>query len=527
MKQLFTLQSRIFLFIAAILLITLGLETIVFNRQIEKQIVQEGEKRTMAIAVNVAGDPGIIAAFFESDPSSIIQPITKNLQEITDVSFIVVMNMDSIRYSHAEVDRIGKHFVGGDEVDAINGRQYTSIAKGTLGISLRSFVPIKSENRQIGVVSVGKLLTDIQKQQKKYTALLNLLTFCALIIGLLGAIFLSRNIKRTIFGLEPSEIAAMMEERDIILSSINEGIIAIDTTGTIIELNENAKRLLSLEEESRGKSLRELFPETKLPIVIESGTPLLDQEEIIKGKVVLSSRTPMISRGEIIGAVASYRDMSEIRRLAEELTEVKSYINALRAQHHEHLNKLHVISGLLQLERFDEATQYITRTMVKQQELFDFLRNRIIPPSISGLLLAKINEAKEHHINCTIDPDSIFPATEEKNIDSYVIIIGNLLQNAIEALKKSNRTEKHISISFLYRENNLIISIGDNGPGIPAGEHERIFSKGFTTKEQSEERGYGLYLLKQHVAKLNGYIEISNTMGAVFTVTLPLQEKSD
>jgi sensor histidine kinase regulating citrate/malate metabolism len=521
MKQLFSLQSRIFIFISVLLLFALGIEIITFNKQIEQHIVNEGKKQTLTIADTVSRDPRIIAAFSDGTPSTVIQPITKNLQEMTGVSFIVVMNMDSIRYSHPEQDRIGKHFVGGDEQEAINGKRYTSIAKGTLGISLRSFVPIISDGQQIGVVSVGKLLTDIKKQQQKYTAVLNLLTFCTLIIGLIGAIFLAKNIKRTIFGLEPYEIAALMEERDILLSSINEGIVAIDKECTIIEFNENAKRLLSLNDDCVGKPLQELFPETRLPEIMGSGIPLLDQEETINGKIVLCSRTPMVSRGETIGAVASYRDMSEIRKLAEELTEVKSYINALRAQHHEHLNKLHVISGLIQLHRFKEASSYITATMTKQQELFDFLRHNICSPAISGLLLAKIKEAEENHIECTIDPESSFPSIDKSKVDSFVIIIGNLIQNAIDALKTDTSYTKNISILLRHQPRNILIRISDTGPGIPSEYHDLIFTNGFTTKEESGNRGYGLYLLKQHVSKLEGSIEIENSRGTTFTVNIP------
>ena len=213
--------------------------------------------------------------------------------------------------------------------------------------------------------------------------------------------------------------------------------------------------------------------------------------------------------------------MSEIRKLAEELTEVKSYINALRAQHHEHLNKLHVISGLIQLHRFKEAAHYITATMTRQQELFDFLRHNIGSPAISGLLLAKIKEAEENHIECTIDPESSFPRILEEHLDSFVIIIGNLIQNALDALKTDKVDTKKISILLRYEPDQILISINDTGPGIPKKYHDLIFSKGFTTKEESGKRGYGLYLLKQHVSRMGGSIQIESSKGTRFIVTIP------
>lgn len=521
MQKIYSLQLRIFFMLSILLLVTLGLETLIFNRLIAKRIIQEGEEQTLAIADIIAKDPEIIEAFDTDNPARIIQPITRELQIITDVSFIVVMNMDAIRYSHPKVDRIGKHFVGGDEQAALQGARYVSQARGTLGISLRAFVPIVEDGRQIGVVSVGKLLNEIEKQQRKYTAALNLLTLGALTIGFLGAIIMARNIKRTIFGLEPYEIAELLEERDTILSSINEGIIAIDREDRVIELNENAKRLLSLGDNSVGRPIQELFPETRLPDVIKSGTPIVDQEEIINGKVLLTSRKPMVSRREIIGAVASFRDMSEIKKLAEELTEVKSYINALRAQHHEHLNKLHVISGLIQLQRFDEATRYITLTMTKQQKQFDFLREHIVSSAISALLLAKIREAEENHITCTIDPATTLPQVKEAAVDALITIIGNLLQNSIEALKEDQRADKYVSI-FIKRDfDQVLIHVQDNGPGIPPDLSKLIFNNGFTTKEESGNRGYGLYLVKRHVQNLDGCISTCTHNGTHFSVRIP------
>jgi len=66
------------------------------------------------------------------------------------------------RYSHPLTDRLGQRFVGGDERAALEGETYISKAVGTLGLSIRAFVPILDENaRQTGVVSVGLLLQDL------------------------------------------------------------------------------------------------------------------------------------------------------------------------------------------------------------------------------------------------------------------------------------------------------------------------------------------------------------------------------
>ncbi|GAA3321383.1 hypothetical protein GCM10020331_036980 [Ectobacillus funiculus] len=71
-----------------------------------------------------------------------IQGFTEEIRGLTNVQFIVVMDMNGIRKSHPDPAKIGKRFVGGDEYPALKGKEHVSISKGTLGISLRSFIPI-------------------------------------------------------------------------------------------------------------------------------------------------------------------------------------------------------------------------------------------------------------------------------------------------------------------------------------------------------------------------------------------------
>ena len=117
----------------------------------------------------------------------------------------------------------------------------------------------------------------------------------------------------------------------------------------------------------------------------------------------MTNRVPIISRGKIVGAIASFRDKTEVTKLAEELTGVKKLAWSLRAQNHEFMNKLHTISGLIQLEEYDEALQFISDVAKVRSNISNILTENIKDASISALLLSKYNKAEECRVKLKID----------------------------------------------------------------------------------------------------------------------------
>ncbi|MFA6505871.1 MAG: sensor histidine kinase [Treponemataceae bacterium] len=506
------LKHRIFLVVIAIAVVSVVVETFFVQRFFREYVVDSTAQKVMTVAMETARDTEIIAAFGNENPSLIIQPIAERIRLLSSASYVVVFNMDTVRYSHPQPDRLGKRFVGGDEQRALTGERYISQALGTLGLSIRAFAPIrKTSGEQIGVVSVGILIQDLDKETRRIGVILATAAGVSLALGLFGAFGLSNNIKKTIFGLEPAEIATLLEERNVIISSIKEGIVAVDTDGRIILINENAKRLLEIEGDSVGLPVTEVIPNTKLMEVVANGAAHLDEEQIFNKKVLLTNRIPLISRNKTIGAVATFRDLSEVRTLAEELTEVKRYIDALRAQHHEFLNKLHVVSGLLQLERYDDAVHFIVKAVSVQQQVFDILRKKIEAPDVAALILAKMNEAQESNIDLLIDEKSSLPLLRQEIVASIVTIVGNLLQNAVESLRSAEKEQKTIRLSFRTVAGMLEIRVADNGNGIKGELRERIFEGGVTTKADRGNMGIGLSLVRMHARLLGGDVYLADS----------------
>jgi two-component system sensor histidine kinase DctS len=104
-----------------------------------------------------------------------------------------------------------------------------------------------------------------------------------------------------------------------------------------------------------------------------------------------------------------------------------------------------------------------------------------------------------------------------------VIIFGNLLENAFDSFRDSSEVEKEIYVSIEQHEELLSILIEDNGMGIPKEVESLIFNEGFSTKDGSN-RGIGLFLIHEIVAKANGTIQVESNpgKGTTFIITFTL-----
>ncbi|UOF90460.1 PAS domain-containing protein [Fodinisporobacter ferrooxydans] len=182
-----------------------------------------------------------------------------------------VANMKQIRYSHPDPKLIGKIMEKdpGDNGKVLAGHSSITQAMGSLGLSVRGKAPIfDSLHHQIGLVSVGYLVSDIWDKIFAFLVRIAGLGVIALAMGLWGATLLSGHIKRQIFNMEPLEIAFLAQKQASILESIREGIIAVDSEGKISTYNQEAKRLLGLDSaDVIGKSIASIIPNSRLPEV--------------------------------------------------------------------------------------------------------------------------------------------------------------------------------------------------------------------------------------------------------------------
>ena len=520
-----SLQTRMILLVSLLVLLLVliasGIYTAIIGDILEQQIGQ----RALQMAETVARIPLVQEQIVKPHAEGRLQDLAEKIRLETGAEFIVIGNKDGIRYSHPFPDRLGKQMVGGDNAPALQrGEAYISQAVGTLGPSIRGKAPIfDARGKVIGVVSVGYLLEDVRSQIHTRQVRVVFLVVFLVLLGIAGAINISKHFKKAIFGLEPEQIARMFTERATIIASIREGIVAIDREALVTVTNRQASVVLgkSSEAEIIGQHIRNVLPGARLSRILTGGKERVDQELIIGDKSLIINTVPMLENNQIIGAVASFRRKDELDTLAKQLSQVKEYSQMLRAQTHEYSNKLHTIAGLIQIGHSKEALELIGQESAGYQGLIAFLAKAVPHPVLAAFLIGKYNHAQELRLRFIIDPDSqLIDVPQQLNREKVLTILGNLIDNAFDAALQKG-TDPQVRLSMTDSGNDLVFEIEDSGPGIAADLSDKIFEKGFSTK--NTDRGQGLYLVKKALSEVQGQITFAESElgGTLFSVFIP------
>lgn len=494
-------------------------------KNIEAEIQTATAKQAMDLAHLLAQDSFVQTAMESANPSERLQPFAEHWRLTTGASFVVIANMQQIRITHPLVENIGTPLTDLYRDPVLHGEDYLYIGKGSLDPSLRANAPIFSPDgsRQIGLVSIGFSLETMHEQIIKQIVHLFPGMVAALLLCILGSIFVSRKIKQTIYGLEPYQIAALAQERKATLAAIHEGLISVDAAAKVMLMNHEAAEIFAVSpEEAVGCSFTLFIPEHSLNDVISSGKAVYNQEYRVNGTIIVGNSVPIFIDGRVEGAVFTFRDRTEISHMAEEMTGVHRFVDILRAQNHEFKNKLHAVSGLIQLGCYEEAVDFIIDSTTNQQSEFEKLRSQIKDSVTFGLLLGKCSRAQELGVTLTIDETTnlgILP--EEITGGDLVIILGNLLENAFEAVQ--NQSKRAVRVKLTDQEGWLTIEVENNGPPIDDSLGCRIFERGVSTR--GPDRGLGLALVEEKVKIHGGTIDYQNQVsgGVLFSVHMPTE----
>lgn len=370
-----------------------------------------------------------------------------------------------------------------------------------------------------------------ERQSLLFDKLINQRYTTMLILGL-GTVLIAWIVIYT-FGTEPLSLSKLLQEQDAILEAINDGIMAVDGKGNIKVINQSARDVFNIKKDIIGVNIKEVIADTRLPDVMRTGVAEYDQELKVNGISIIATRVPVKFRNRIIGGVSSFRKKEDVSRLARELTQVRQYTDALRANKHEYQNRLQTIYGMLQLKHFDEVIEYIDHLQNAPEFKVSLFVDQIHETGISAILLGKFNEAKEKGVSLILDEhSSLDPLPDAVNAHSLITILGNLVQNAIEAVVHNPPGERSVLVFITESYKEIFLKVTDNGGGIDAGIAGRIFEKGFSTKAgetngytmhmESGNMGMGLYITGNEVTRLNGKIQYRvNESKTTFEVVIP------
>lgn len=203
---------------------------------------------------------------------------------------------------------------------------------------------------------------------------------------------------------------------------------------------------------------------------------------------------------------------------------LQEMMQVIKAQRHDFINHLQVVYGLLRIGENDQAQDYIGELYQDVQVSGEILRLAI--PELTALLMVKMGMATARGIPLNIIVESDLKGLATRPVD-IAAIVGNLLNNALEAVEDLN--PPHKTVSLIITENTHYFVIQTRNPGfIPAEIKAQVFKAGFSTKEGSLERGVGLTSVKHLVGKYRGRIVLSSypETGTRFTVCFPKVKKT-
>ncbi|TYC08138.1 sensor histidine kinase [Actinomadura syzygii] len=463
-------------------------------------------QRALTVARSVAADPAVADAVAAGDPEGAVQPRAERVRARTGALFVVVTDDRGIRLSHPNPDRLGRR-VSTDPSDALAGREVVRVERGTLGLSARGKVPLYGrDGRILGEVSVGFDARAIDAELGRVLREMTVFVAGAVLLGVLASVAIGRRLKRQTLGLEPYELVELVHEREAVLHGVGEGVVAVDTRGRTAVCNDEASRLLGVAPE-RGAPAGDLAPAGTLRDVLTGAREASNLFVTAGERVLVVNRREVRRDRRDLGAVVTLRDRTDLETLARELDSVRILFDALRAQRHEYANRLHTLSGLLQLGHGEEAAEYIGALMEdasRRAPAPENLPDPVSDPYLRAFLSAKAAVAAEKGVRLDVGAGSYVPGRVADPLD-VTTVVGNLVDNAVEAARLGRRRPARVEVELLGDGRDLHVTVADSGDGLPEDLRDAAFDDGVSTRDAAPGRPRGLGLgIARRTARARG-----------------------
>ena len=532
-KSLFSLSQKIGILITLVVFVAL-LPSSLFTTQRVAQVIYD-RVAINAVSINnilCHSDEIIDGLTYKNGINDPMMAEYVNEVDNSDEAGVAVYDKDfnlRVFYNPGKLENFKRHSL---ELVQKYSTQSKISWKENYNIPNRAFGYVKDDNNTV----VGYVVTGYSDDVLKNSAIdsiifLLAMTAFGLAAGIFGAIYLARKVKDILFGLDPEAIAAMLQERNIILDSVREGVITIDEKGIITLVNIEAETLLKDAnvlgtDELVGKHIKDAMKNVEFERVLHHGKIITNAGVKIVDTLFIITSVPLKLDERIIGAVFTFRKKSVVEELANQLTGFKNYSTALRAQTHEFMNKMHVIMGLIDMEAYDELKEFTKEVAYNRQSEVSYVVTRLRDITLAGFVLGKISRSRELDIDFSLSEESeIHNDLEVPSVHDLVLIVGNIVENAFDALA-NYEGERIVSLSILDFDKEIVITVEDSGPGINNKIINNLYERGVSSKGKGH--GYGLYLVKQCVENLQGTIDIESTdEGTTFTVRLPIKRDGE
>lgn len=337
-------------------------------------------------------------------------------------------------------------------------------------------------------------------------------------IGIGGSLLIARRVKRQTRGLEPREITELVEQREAMLHGVREGVIGVDMAGRVAFASGEADALLGLRPPVRGMAVADLDIAPEAAAVLRGQAPAGDVVVAVGERLLVLNTQPMRVRGRQTGWVTSMRDRTELLSLEQELAAAQAGTDTLRAQVHEFRNRLHAIAGMAELGKVEQVREFVHTVMDDLDGRVGQMSSQVEDPAVASLLVAKASRADERGITFHLAEEAHLGAHGAPLSADLVTVIGNLVDNALEAVQAGGRVE----VDLREEDGRIQVEVSDTGHGISDEDRKRVFELGWTTKHGGDARshGFGLALTRMACRRHGGSVTIDHREGAVLRAEL-------
>lgn len=336
---------------------------------------------------------------------------------------------------------------------------------------------------------------------------------------------------------------------DRVLIHMSDGVIATDRVGKITIINDAAREMLSLPKgHVEGQAILDILDLNEEISMSDLYKEKGEDHKLSLGERFIDLKFSIIESemGFIQGIVCVLHDVTEAENIERDrksfvsnvshelrtpLTSMRSYVEALNdgawkdekiapqflsVIQNETNRMIRMVSDLLQLSRMDAGTEDFEKELIDLRALFNFVLDRFD-------MMIQSDESKNFVIVRDIIPDQVWIEADQ---DRMAQVLDNILSNAI----KYSPDGGTITASLSLRDGDALLSIADEGLGIPKDELPRVFSR-FYRVDKARSRamggtGLGLAISKDVVVEHGGKIWVRSALneGTTFYVSLPCEQ---
>jgi sensor histidine kinase regulating citrate/malate metabolism len=319
-------------------------------------------------------------------------------------------------------------------------------------------------------------------------------------VAVAGNALVAWRVRRATRGMGTQTLAWMLDFYQGVLRAAREGLLLIDSDGRIQLVNEEARRLLGLQQVPAGVMVEELHLPSALSELLRAGRTAYDELHLGAHGVVVVNQQPARS-----GRIVTLRDHTQLQALLGELDAVRSLAESLEAQNHEASNRLHTVVSLIEIGRPERAREFAVSELQFAQAMTDRVVGTVGDPVLASLLLAKLSQAQERGVLLTLELGSEALNTRLPAQD-VVTVVGNLLDNAMEAAR-SGPAPRRVELKASTTPDAIDLAVTNTGAELGAAELARMFERGWTTKSEPGH-GLGLVLVRSTVERWQGTLMV-------------------